>query len=253
MKRLMMILFTVMLLLVSSASAQAISHVSDLANKLSASEAAELERQASELFEKTGFDVILHTTNDSQGKGPKDYSFDYYHAFRDAGAYPNGSLFAIMFDTRDYYEAARGTGIALLTHRESNDLARVVQSKLSNGDYYGAMTGYVRYVKGILIPPTASERVASLAPFFLIGGLVIGLLYAFFLRSKLKIARYQSHAGLYLLPNSLNLTNSSDVFLYQTVTRTRIQTSSSSGGGRGGGFSSGSRGGTSYGGRGGKF
>ena len=73
---------------------------------------------------------------------------------------------------------------------------------------------------------------------------------ALYLRSKLKIAKYKSNAGLYVLADSLNLTESSDLYLYQTVTRTRIESSSKSGGG---GSSSGSRGGTSYGGRGGKF
>ncbi|MGI6686856.1 MAG: hypothetical protein ACOX6Y_00590 [Christensenellales bacterium] len=53
-----------------------------------------------------------------------------------------------------------------------------------------------------------------------------------------------------MLADSLNLTESSDLYLYQTVTRTRIESSSKSGGG---GSSSGFRDGTSYGGRGGKF
>ena len=251
MKKLLTLLFALAFLLLSGASAQALTHVSDLAGVLDSDEKASLERQAGELFEKTGFDVILHTTNDSQGKGPMDYSFDYYHAFRDAAAYPNGALFAVMFDTRDYYEAARGTGISLLTHRESNDLAGVVQSKLSDGNYYGAMSGYIRYVRRLLIPPTPAERTAELAPFVLIGALVIGLIYALYLRSQLKIAKYKSNAGQYVLDGSLSLTDSSDIFLYQTQTRTRIESSSS--GGRGGGFSSGSRGGTSYGGRSGKF
>jgi uncharacterized protein len=90
----------------------------------------------------------------------------------------------------------------------------------------------------------------EVAPIILIGALVVGLLYALYLRSKLKIAKYKSNAGLYVLADSLNLTESSDLYLYQTVTRTRIESSSKSGGG---GSSSGSRGGTSYGGRGGKF
>jgi uncharacterized membrane protein YgcG len=163
MKKTLAILAVLLLLIMPlSISASALTHVSDLAGVLSPGEAADLERQASTLFEKTGFDVILHTTNDSQGKGPKDYSFDYYHAFRDAGAYPNGAMLAIMFDTQDYYEAARGTGISLLTMRESDDLASVVQSKLSAGDYYGSMKNYIRYVGTLLENEAPAE--ALLAP-----------------------------------------------------------------------------------------
>lgn len=240
-----------LLLLTLGARAQTLNHVSDLANVLSPQEKAQLQQQAQDLFEKSGFDIIIHTTNDSQGKGPMNYSFDYYHAFRDSGRWPDGALLAVMFDTRDYYEAARGTGISILTHRESHDLGRVVQSQLSDGDYYGAFSSYIRYVRRLVIPPTPLERAQELLPFLLIAGLVIGLVYALILKGKLKTAKYQYGAQRYVIPNSLNLTDSQDIYLYQTVTRTKIQTSSSSG--SGGGFSSGSRGGTSYGGRGGKF
>ena len=234
-----------------NAQAQEMQHVSDLANVLSSTEEAQLQQQAAELYGLTQFDVILHTTNNSQNKGPMDYSFDYYHAFRDAANYPDGALLAIMFDTRDYYEAARGTGISLLTHRESNDLGNVVEDKLSDGDYYNAFSSYIRYVRRILIPPTPLERAAELSPFILFGSLAIGLVYALILKSKLKIAKFKQGAELYVLPDSLNLTSSQDIYLYQTVTRTKIE--SNSGKGSGGGFSTGSRGGTSYGGRGGKF
>jgi len=247
------ILAVCLLLFAGASSARALEHVSDLAGVLSPGEAQDLQREAAELFELTGFDVILHTTNNSQGKGPMDYSFDYYHAFRDASAYPDGALFAVMFDTRDYYEAARGSGINLLTYRESHDLARVVQGKLSDGDYHGAMSNYLRYVRRLLIPPTPLQRTGELLPIILIIGLVIGLVYALILRGKLKIARHKTNAAQYVLANSLNLTESSDLFLYQTVTRTRIQSNSGGSSSGGGGFSTGSRGGTSYGGRGGKF
>jgi len=250
MKRTLVLLAAALLVCIFSAGAETLQHVSDLAGVLSAQEEAALNLQAEEVFGLTGFDIILHTTNDSQRKGPKDYSFDYYHAFRDAERYPDGSMFSILFDTRDYYEAARGRGIQLLTYREANDLAGVVQGKLSDGDYYGAMRDYVRYVRRLLIPPTPLERTVALAPFILIGGLVVGLIYALYLKSKLKIARFKQGAEAYVLRDSLNITQSDDIYLYQTVTRTKIQSSS---GGGGGGFSTGSRGGTSYGGRGGKF
>ncbi len=254
MKRVLALL-AVLLLLAFSASASNVStmrHVADEANKLTPAEEADLEEMARALYADAGFDVIVHTTNNSQGKTPMDYSFDYYHAFRDAARYPNGALLAVMYDTRDYYEAARGTGIELLTKREAYDLGDVVQSRLTEGDEFGAFRNYIRYVRRVVIPPTPIQRVIELAPFVLIGGLVIGLVYALILKGKLNIARFASGAAAYVVPGSLNLTESNDIYLYQTVTRTRIQTNTSGRGG-GGGFSTGSRGGVSYGGRGGKF
>ena len=91
----------------------------------------------------------------------------------------------------------------------------------------------------------------------LIGGLVIGLLVALYMKSKLLIAKPQRSADSYAVRGSLNLHDSSDIFLYQTVTRTRIQEPKSGGGGGGGGSRSGgsfrSSSGGSYGGRGGKL
>jgi uncharacterized protein len=253
MKRVLPLIFLLALLFSVSAGAETLTHVADDANRLTASEKASLESQAQEVYDRTGFDIILHTTDDSQSKGPMDYSFDYYYAFRDVARYPDGTLLAIMFDTRDYYEAAHGKGIELLTHRESYDLGKVVQAKLSDGDVYGAMRDYVRYVRGLLIPPTPVEKAFEFSIFYVIGGLVIGLIYALILKSKLKIAKFQQGAAAYVIPNSLNLTQSEDIYLYQTVTRTKIETSSGGGGRSGGGFSMGSRGGSSFGGRGGKF
>ena len=252
MKRIIIMVLALFFLLPLMAGAQTIPHVSDLAGVLNASEEADLQAMAQEVYDSAKFDIILHTTNDSQRKGPMDYSFDFYHAFRDPVLYPDGAMFSILFDTRDFYEAARGTGIELLTYREANDLENLVGDTLTDGNYYQAMRDYVRYARRIVIPPTPFERSVELLPFVLIGGLVVGLVYAFILKGKLNIAKFESGAAAYVLPNSLNLTQSDDIFLYQTVTRTKIQTSSGSGSG-GGGFSSGSRGGTSYGGRGGKF
>ena len=253
------IIFLALLLLALTAQAQDLSHVNDLANVLSADEEAKLQQQAEELYRLTQFDVLIHTTRDSQGKGPRQYSFDYYENFRDSKQYKDGAMLALMFDNRDYYEAARGKGIQLLTYSGSHDLAQVVEGKLRDANYYGAFSDYIRYVQRKLIPPAASElageRVMELAPYLLIGGLVVGLIYALVLRGKLKVAKTRYGAAQYVMPGSLNLTNSQDLYLYQTVVRHKIESNNNSSGrgSSGGGFSTGSSGGTSYGGRGGKF
>jgi len=199
MKKILLVVVSLLLLTVS-AGAQALLHVDDKAGVLNYEEVQKLEQQASELFEQTGFDVIIHTTRNSQGKGPRDYSFDYYHGFRDASAYPNGAALVIMFDTRDYYEAARGSGITLLTYRESHDLGRVVQNKLSNQDYYGAFSDYIRYVKRLQVPASGVELLTEYMPYVLIAGLVIGLVYALVLKSRMNIAKFRYDADAYVVP-----------------------------------------------------
>ena len=94
---------------------------------------------------------------------------------------------------------------------------------------------------------------AGLLPFMLIGGIGIGFAAAFVMRGKLNLARPQGGAQRYTSPNSLCLRDRSDIYLYQTVSRTKIQSNNSSGGGSGGGARFNSSSGRSYGGRGGKL
>ena len=95
---------------------------------------------------------------------------------------------------------------------------------------------------------------AGLLPFMLIGGIAIGFAAAFVMRGKLNLARPQGGAQRYTSPNSLRLRDTSDIYLYQTVSRTKIQSNNSSGsGGSGGGARFNSSSGRSYGGRGGKL
>ena len=85
-------------------------------------------------------------------------------------------------------------------------------------------------------------------------GLIIGIIISFILKSRLQIAKPQSSAQSYSVPGSLSLRDSSEIYLYQTVTRTRIQENKPSGGGGGhGGSTFSSSSGGSYGGRGGKL
>jgi len=147
------VLYFLFCLPVQSSSSQSayLNHVSDMAKVLSVQQAHALQKKAEEVFQSTGFDIILHTTNDSEEKGPMNYTMEYYHSFRDAERFPDGAMFAIIFDTRDYYEATRGRGLALM-QRGSDELSSVVQTKLSNGDYFGAMMDYIDYVIDILSP-----------------------------------------------------------------------------------------------------
>lgn len=280
------LLVILLCLLAIAGFAQAEGRVFDDAKVLSREQVLVLEREAQSLYDNTGFDVNFHTTNNSFGKIASDYNMDFYHANRDASQYPDGAMLSILFDIREYYETTRGRGQALLAHQGGNQLADIIQASLSEGNYFAAFQDYLSYVKWTLLPPQQAEaikkgettgeavyglserdvdyiranfipatplqRTMELLPYLLIGGLLLGLVYALYLKSKLNIAKHQTHAGRYLVPNSLKLTDAQDLYLYQTVVRTRIE-SNSSNNSRGGGFSSGSRGGTSYSSRGGKF
>ena len=86
-------------------------------------------------------------------------------------------------------------------------------------------------------------------------GVIVGIIMACArvkkMKEKLRTVRFQAAAGSYQKENSLNVTESQDLFLYHTVTRTAREKSKSSDSGGSSTHSSSS--GTTHGGGGGKF
>lgn len=72
------------------------------------------------------------------------------------------------------------------------------------------------------------------------------------MKGKLKTVRAQKAANSYMKKDSMQITESRDLFLYHTVTRT-AKASGGSSGGRGGSSTHRSASGTTHGGGGGKF
>ncbi len=273
MKRLSVYVLVLLLLLMPSANAQALQHVADQAGTFTQSQENTLEAKLQAIYDTYTFDVVIVTTNNSQGKSAQMYSADFYDGFRSYSAYPNGLIFSFNFDLGDYYEATRGVAQTLFSDSGEAELENLLRPYFTQKDYYGAMLRYADYisarlartsqpdesgrmvVSGKMNAPPLSESLQIVTRNYLIfiigGGLVIGLVIAFVIRSKLLIAKPQNSAEQYSVPGSLNLFDTSDIYLYETVTRTKIQQSSGSGGG--GGIRFGSSGGGSYGGRGGKL
>ncbi len=268
-------LLLILLSLLSVAHGQQMDHVADQADIFTLEQTQALESRMRGIYEKYDFDTVIVTTNNSRGQSARMYAADFYDDFRSYADYPNGLLFSFNFDLGEYNEVTRGLAYTIFTSQGEDALDRLLRPYLSNKNYLGAMEAYLDSVEqrlerfavtdtdGMVTLGTtmrapglsqAARMAADYLPYMLIGGLVIGLLVALYMKSKLLIAKPQRSADRYALPGSLQLYDSSDIFLYQTVTRTRIQQNKSGGGGGGGGGSTfRSSGGGSYGSRGGKL
>ena len=275
MKKLSIALLILLVLISSAAQADVMKHVADQANTFTDREIEKLEARMTGIYDVYGFDTVIVTTRDSRGQTAQMYAADFYDEFRDYDAYPNGLIFSFNFDIGEYYEETRGMGMELFSDQGEGALDSLLRPYLDEPDYFGAMTAYLdsvektlsrhstpgeggkRILSTTLRLPTFSEAMAEsagLLPFMLIGGIAIGFAAAFVMRGKLNLARPQGGAQRYTSPNSLRLRDTSDIYLYQTVSRTKIQSNnSSSGGGSGGGARFNSSSGRSYGGRGGKL
>lgn len=251
-------------------------HVVDQHGLFTTEQHANIEQRAKEIWNKYRFDVLFVTTDDSQGKSARLFAADFFESYRpDFLSYPDGATFSFNFDLGEYFNATRGLGERILPTGSDEALDNLLQPYFSPKKYYAGTLAYLDFVeqrleKHMVVGQDGIARLSAEARkpgimeaagmvfdryllFLALAGLAIGIGIAFFLKSRLLIAKHQSGAAEYAQRNSLTLRDSSDIYLYQTVVRTKIpEKSSSSGGGRsGGGFSSSS--GRSYGGTGGKL
>ncbi len=275
MKKMFGLLLILLLLLTSAGYAQGMQHVADQAGTFTKSQEDSLNTRLQGLYDTYSFDVVIVTTNNSQGKSAQLYAADFYDGFRSYDKYPNGLIFSFNFDLGEYYEATRGVAQTLFSDSGEDELDNLLRPYLSQKDYYGAMVRYTDYISsrlarasqmdesgrlvvtGKMNAPSISQSMLMVAEnyliFIAIGALVIGVIAALVMRSKLLIAKPLNTAEQYSLPGSLKLIDTSDIYLYETVTRTKIQQNTGPRGGSGGGIRFGSSGGGSYGGRGGKL
>lgn len=250
MKRIFCLVLLALLLCCGAAQAQMLRHVVDQAGTFTPDTIDRLEKAMQALYDEFNFDSVIVTTNNSRGKTAQLYAADFYDDFRDYYKYPDGVILSLNFDLGDYYEATRGRGMTLLSDLGASNLDRVLRPYFSQKDYGAGAEAYVSYLRTVLAPRTPFQIANSYAPYAAAGGLLIGLAAVLVMKSKIKTARPQPDAQRYVRQGSFNLTQSNDIYLYETVVRTRIQSNSGS---SGGGTRFGSSSGHSYGGRGGRL
>ncbi len=255
MRRCAALLLLALLLLAPAARAEDLRHVEDLAGLFGPAETADLEARMRAVYEEFNFDSVILTSDEVQTKPAHLYAADYFEEFRDLDRYPDGVLFYINVNPamRDYNEVAHGRGMTLLGDRSVEELETVVLPFLSAGDFYGAASAYLRYLEDRLTPTPPMEVAVRILPWLAGVGFLIGLISVTVMKGRLKTAKPQTGASRYMLRDSLRLTDSKDIYLYETVTRTKVESDSHRGGGSSGGFRFSSSSGRSFSSRGGKF
>ncbi len=218
----------------------------DGADLLTPSEEAELRAMLDEVSEQYQTDVVIVTTNTTDGKSPMAYADDYY----DFNGYASdGVLLLISMEDRDWWIST--TGLAIRAFRDStiDSIGDLMLNDLSNGWYADAFETFVKqcayYLDGEINGFSFDFGYNLIVA--LIIGLVAALIVTLIMRGQLKSVRRQAAASNYVKANSLKLTQSHELFLYRHVTRVRKASSSS------GSSTHSSSSGRSHGGGGGKF
>ena len=240
MKKILALLLLLLLLLCVPSALADTNRVIDEADVLTASEESALEEAITFIREAYSFDVVVLTKTSISGRTAHYYAADYFEAQGYGyGDKKDGIIVLLVTGAaagdRDMGIASHGRGEKVFDINEIYAIEDAILPALRASNYGKGMTQFVELVGDRLNDFTSTNRTKRVAPFILLGGLVIGLIVAFVLKGQMKSARRKSDASSYVREGSFNLSRVQDIYLYTTTTRRRIETQSSGGGSRGGG------------------
>ena len=238
------------------------SRLNDAADILSKSEETELLKKLDEISIRQKADVVVVTVDDIENSDSvQDYADDCYDYWNYGyGADKDGVLLLISMKDRDWYISTCGYGITAFTDAGIQYIGKQMKPDLSDGNYAAAFDTYAKLCDEFITQARSGkpydksnlprEPLSMIwIPISIAIGVVLALIVVSTMKSKLKTVRSQAAANSYVKNGSLNITNSSEMFLYNTVTRSARAKDTSSGGSSTHTSSSG----TTHGGGGGKF
>ena len=241
MKRFLILLLSIGLCLslaVSVSAASAAGIVMDDAGLLSQAEEEALTRKLTDVGTAYNTQMIVVTVVSSEGKYTDDLVNELYDSMNFGfGTTREGVLMLVCMDPREYRILSNGYAGDAIDPGVIDTIGDALVSDLSDGDYADAFEIFADkcdyYLNGYYngFPfPTGKNLVIALGI-----GLVLALIVTSILKGQLKSVRKQEQADVYVRQGSMQLTQSRDIFLYRQVSRTKKQSSNSSGSRSGGG------------------
>lgn len=205
---------------------------------------ADLEGKLYEISTRQKLDVVVATTDTLGALTISEYADLLY----DSNTYGYGDshdglilVISVEEGNRAWYISTCGYGITAFTDAGIEYIGKQIKDELSSGDYASALSHFAElsdnfitqarsdkpYDKGNL----PKEKLSAIwIPIALIIGFVIAKITVSGMKAKLKTVRPQKAANSYMKDGSLNITDSRDLFLYRTVTRSAKSTDNSSSG-----------------------
>lgn len=247
MKKLSFFIIIAVLILTSFTNIFAAEHmrIVDDADLLSDAQEKDLLSYIDKVSEQFKFDLVIVTVNSLNGKTATEFADDFFD-FNGYGygADKDGALFLISIEDRDWSVSTCGDGVDIYTESLLDTLESSTKSKLSNNNFYDAFKLFISISEDALIDfntfPLLSRVIISLLVGFVIAFIVVSTM-----KKQLNTVQMQIGAKVYTKAGSMNITASSDIFLYSHVTRrarpknngnTHTSSSGRSHGGRSGKF-----------------
>ena len=182
-------------------------------------------------------DIIIVTTSDAEGMGPKEYADSFYdaHDFGYEDYMGTGLLYLIDLDrsvtgSREIWISTTKDAMDYFNEKRINKsldkIIEVLTKDESNLDYYGSCNEFIKSIEKYMNVPTF-----NLPWYFQIGiSLVITIIIVSILIYNSK-GKKTITTTTYLKRDSYSKNLVRDTFMYKNVTSRKIEKSSSSGGG----------------------
>lgn len=246
-KRIILTLLSVLLVLTACLTSSAdTERIYDYSYNLKSYDLTSLQNKLDDISDKYSCEVVLFTTDYLTQNVQYEASYYLDEYLNHIGAEDDTSAICLLvcMSERKYGIYCKGEAYTnIFKDKELNDIEDSIKSCLSDGDIYGAFEAFADKCEKTL----ESYGKVHVNPLWILISLGVGIAIAFIvvliMKSQLKSVRFQSAANNYLKSGSLNVSESRDIFLYSTITRTpkpQAKSSSggsfSSGGGRSGSF-----------------
>lgn len=254
-----------MVLPVCAEDANTYNRVVDQADLLTDQEEQSLDAKLKEISERQQVDVAVITVDSiPEGYSVRGYADTVYEdSGYGFGSNKDGLMLLISMEDHDWYITTMGYGITAFTDAGIQYIGDQITPDLANKSYAGAFNTYAELCDDFITQAKSGksydiDNLRAKIPlarkwiYISIGiGLVIGVCVVSSMSAKMKTVHSQSAAKDYMKKDSLNITERSDLYLYHTITKRKIEKSSSSG--HGGSSTHHSSSGGRHGGDGGKF
>ena len=238
-----------------SIPALARERIFDNAGVLNAQERTLLGEMAESLASAYNFDLVIVIERNIGNVFPGSYAAEFFDRL---GPDRDGMLFLHVIESRDYFFNTSGRGIRLINDAALDKMEADVLVQLRAGNNFQAYRAFLTNSETFL---DLEARGMSYNIFHRWNGIMVFVVWLFSLvigfvtvgiwKKQMNTALQKTQADSYVVPGSFNLQVQKDQFLYSTVTKTRRESQSNSGGKSGGLRTSSS--GRSHGGRGGKY
>lgn len=210
--------------------------VFDDADLLTDAEETALTQKLLDISHTHNAQLVVATISSMDGNNV-DYFVEYLYDTMGFGygEKHDGVMLLVCMNPREYRIFSNGMAGDAIENDEIKKIGDAIESDLTDGNYAQAFDEFADqcdyYVNGYLngFPFNFGKNLIIA----LVIGIVVGLVVAFILKGQLKSVRKQNAANVYVKTGSMQITERSDMFLYRNVTRTKKESSKSSGSGGG--------------------